>query len=390
MERIYFDNNATTMVDSRVVEEMLPYFSEKFGNSNSLHSFGREGRDALRRAYEELNRDLNIPEEGRVIFNSCATEGNNRVLMGAYYNNVLPGKKKRILVSAEEHESLLEAANFVGSLGADVQFIALDKSGRVTPETLLSAIGDDPSDIALISVMLANNETGIINPVADLAQLAHERGILFHTDAVQAIGKIPVDVTALGVDFLTSTAHKFHGPKGVGFLYIAGGCHLPPLLHGGEHMGGERSGTVNIPLIVGLVAALRYACSEMGDELGRVKEMRDSLEKTILEAVPGAMVFGSSSPRVPNTSLFSFPNVEGEAMLWDLNQHGVAASTGSACSSESLKESAVIDALKVGPDFAHTSIRISLSRFTTPDEIERGTQAIIESYMRLRKISFES
>ena len=244
----------------------------------------------------------------------------------------------------------------------------------------------NPDKTALVSIMWANNETGLIFPIAELAAVCRENGVLFHTDAVQAIGKIPVDVSRVAVDFLTFSAHKFHGPKGIGGLFIRQGLKLTPLLHGGEQMGGKRAGTVNVPYLIGMGLAMEMAVDNLPYEASAVRRLRDKLEDAIL-AIPDTMVVGKRSLRAPNTILASFRGIEGEAMIWDLNQNGVAASTGSACASESLEPNPTFVAMRISDELAHTGIRFSLSRFSTAEEIERASVVIRQSVQRLRAIS---
>ena len=260
----------------------------------------------------------------------------------------------------------------------------MDGDGIVTPEVLEKYI--DPDTTALVSIMWVNNETGLIFPIKELAEMCRERGVLFHTDAAQAIGKIPVDVQEAPVDFLTFSAHKFHGPKGVGGLYMRSGVRIPPLLHGGEQMGGRRAGTLNTPGIVGTGIAVELAVKHLDYENTEVRRLRDKLEDAIL-SISGTQVIGKRSLRNPNTILVSIKNVEGEAMIWDLNKNGIAASTGSACASESLEPNPTFVAMKINEDLAHTGIRLSLSRFTTEEEIDQAVMILKTSVERLRRIS---
>ena len=384
MERIYLDNNATTIVDPRVKEAMDPFFCRQYGNPNSLHSFGTEVHPAMRLAMDRLYAGIGASDEDDIIINGCACEGNNHVLQGIYYNLVRNGPRNEILTTQVEHPCVRNACAFLESLGATVTYMPVNSDGIVDAETLRRHI--HPDRTALVSVMWANNETGLIFPVQELAEICRENGVLFHTDAVQAIGKLPVDVSRTPVDLLTFSAHKFHGPKGVGGLYIRKGVSLPPLLHGGEQMGGKRAGTVNVPYLVGMGLALELAVDNLAFEKSAVRRLRDRLEDAIL-ALPDTLVVGRRELRTPNTILASFRGIEGEAMIWDLNAGGVAASTGSACASESLEPNPTFVAMGIDKELAHTGIRFSLSRFSTAEEIDRAAELIRHSSERLRAIS---
>jgi cysteine desulfurase len=384
MDRIYLDNNATTIVDPRVKEAMEPFFCQQYGNPNSLHSFGTEVHPAMRQAMDRLYCGIGAGDQDDIIINSCASEGNNHVLKGIYYDLIRQGPKKEIVTTQVEHPCVRNSCAFLESLGAKVTYMPVNADGIVDGDTLRRHI--HPDRTALVSVMWANNETGLIFPVRELAEICRENGVLFHTDAVQAIGKVPVDVAQVPVDFLTFSAHKFHGPKGVGGLFIRKGLKLTPLLHGGEQMGGKRAGTINVPYLVGMGVAMALAVENLDYEERTVRRLRDRLEDAIL-GVPDTMVVGKRELRTPNTILASFRGIEGEAMIWDLNTNGVAASTGSACASESLEPNPTFVAMCISDELAHTGIRFSLSRFSTEDEIERAALAIGRSAARLRSIS---
>jgi cysteine desulfurase len=383
---IYLDNNATTRVDERVVELMLPFFSEHYGNPNSLHTMGTEVHPAMNEALNRLYAGINARDSDDIIINSCATEGNNTVLLGVFNQLIRSGKKKKIISTQVEHPSVSEVLAFLETLGAEIEYLPVNDKGSVDPATLRHAL---TPDTALVSIMWANNETGIIFPIEELALAAHEAGALFHTDAVQAIGKIHVDVQETDVDFLTFSAHKFHGPKGVGGLFIKHGLALTPLLHGGEQMGGKRAGTINVPLMIGMGLAMELAVSSLKIENLEVRALRDYFEAELLK-MPDTIIIGRDSDRTPNTTLVSFKGIEGEAMLWDLNRNGIAASTGSACSSEDLQANATFRAMSIDTDLAHTGIRFSLSRFTTREEIEETLRVIKKSVDRLRDVSLYS
>ena len=384
MDRIYLDSNATTIVDPRVREAMEPFFCQQYGNPNSLHSFGTEVHPAMRQAMDRLYCGIGAGDEDDIVVNSCASEGNNHVLKGIYHDLIRNGPKKEILTTQVEHPCVRNSCAFLESLGAKVTYMPVNADGIVDADTLRRHI--DPDRTALVSVMWANNETGLVFPMGQLVEVCRENGVLFHTDAVQAIGKLPVDVASVPVDFLTFSAHKFHGPKGVGGLFIRKGLKLTPLVHGGEQMGGKRAGTVNVPYLVGMGLAMGLAVENLAFEESTVRRLRDRLEDAIL-AIPDTMVVGRRELRTPNTILASFRGIEGEAMIWDLNANGVAASTGSACASESLEPNPTFAAMCISDELSHTSIRFSLSRFSTEDEIDRAAAVVRQSAQRLRAIS---
>ncbi len=381
--RIYLDNNATTMLDPEAFELMKPYFCEKFGNPNSLHQFGSESHPALRVAMDQLYAGINASDNDDIVVTSCATESNNWVLKGVYNDYILHGDKDHIITTEVEHPAVGATCKFLESLGVKVTYLPVNDVGVINVEDLKNAITDKT---ALVSVMWANNETGMIFPIEEIGQICKERGVLFHTDAVQAVGKIPVDVQKAHVDFLSFSAHKFHGPKGIGGLYIRNGQPLTPLLHGGEHMGGRRSGTLNVPEIIGMGKAMELAVAALDFEKNNVRRLRDKLEDALLK-IPETFVVGTKEQRVPNTILISVKGIEGEAMLWDLNQNGIGASTGSACASETLESNPVMEAIGAEADLAHTALRLSLSRFTTEAEIDTAIDVIQKAVVRLRAIS---
>ena len=381
--RVYLDNNATTIVDPHVFAQMEPYFVQKYGNPNSLHAFASETHPALKEAMEKIYAGIHAPKEDSVVITSCATESNNWVLKSIYFDQILPGKKNHIIVSEVEHPSVIATAKWIESMGAKVTYLPINHEGLIEAESLREVITDKT---ALVSIMWANNETGAIFPVYEIGEICKEFGVPFHTDAVQAIGKVPVDVQALNIDYLTFSAHKFHGPKGVGALYIKKGRELTPCLHGGSQMGGYRSGTLNVPGIVGMGKAMEAAIDALDFEMHDVREMRDDFEDALLE-IPDTFVVTPRNKRTPNTTLISFRGIEGEAMLWDLNQAGIAASTGSACASEDLEANSVMEAIGAAEDLAHTAIRFSLSRYTTEEELEYTIEVVKKAVERLRAIS---
>lgn len=386
MERIYLDNNATTQIDSTVYEVMKPFLTDKFGNPNSLHLFGTEVHPDMIKALDQIYAGINASDDSDIIINSCATEGNNTVLKGIYFDIIQRTDKKHIITSQIEHPSVSHTVDFLETLGVQVTRLPVSADGLITAEALKKEIIKDKT--ALVSIMWANNETGLINPIKELADIAHEHGALFHTDAVQAIGKLKVDVQDVKVDFLTFSAHKFHGPKGVGGLYIKENLEITPLFHGGEHMGGKRSGTIDVPGMVAMGKAMELATTPeaIKYENSYVRKLRDRLEDAI-NALDDTIVIGDRVHRTPNTILASFKGVEGESFLWDLNQNGIAASTGSACSSEDLEADPTFVAMSIDSDLAHTGVRFSLSRFNTSEEIDRTIEVVNKSVKRLREIS---
>ncbi len=384
MDRIYLDNNATTIADPRVKEAMEPFWCQMYGNPNSLHAFGTEVHPYMRVAFDRLYAGINARERDDILLTSCATESNNTVIKSVYHELIRTGRKSEIVTTQVEHPCVANSCRFLEGLGVKVIYLPVNSDGIVDAGILRGHI--DPDRTALVSIMWANNETGLLFPVRDLASLCRENGILFHTDAVQAIGKLPVDVQEAPVDFLSFSAHKFHGPKGVGGLFVREGAGITPLLHGGEQMGGKRAGTINAGGLVGMGLAMELAVQALPYEQSAVRRQRDRLEDAIL-AIEGTTVIGRRELRTPNTILMSVKGVEGEAMIWDLNRQGVAASTGSACASESLEPNPTFVAMCIDSELAHTGVRLSLSRFTTDAEIDAASEAIRVSVARLRSIS---
>ncbi|EAK0823585.1 cysteine desulfurase, NifS family [Campylobacter lari] len=381
--KVYLDNNATTQLAPEAYELMKPFLKEHYGNPNSLHQWGSATHPALKEAMDKLYAGLGASDLDDIIITSCATESINWVLKGVYFDRILNNDRNEVIISSVEHPAVAASAMFLKSLGVKVIELGVDHEGVSSVKDLKEAISDKT---ALVSIMWANNETGMIFPIEEMAQIAHEYGALFHTDATQAVGKIKVNFAKAGVDFASFSAHKFHGPKGVGGLYIKKDIELTPLLHGGEHMGGRRSGTLNVPYIIAMAEALRIANTMLDFENSHIRRLRDKLEDLIL-AMPDTSVVGDRSRRVPNTILASIKGVEGEAMLWDLNKNGIAASTGSACASEALESNPIMEAIGAENDLAHTALRLSLSRFNTEDEIDYAAEQIKKATQRLRAIS---
>ncbi|HFS85011.1 MAG TPA: cysteine desulfurase, NifS family [Epsilonproteobacteria bacterium] len=381
--KVYLDNNATTIVDPHVFAEMEPYFVQRYGNPNSLHAFASETHPALQDAMQKIYEGINASKEDSVVVTSCATESNNWVLKSVYFEYILTGQKNHIIISEVEHPSVIATAKFIENMGCKVTYLPINHEGMIEAQSVREAITDKT---ALVSVMWANNETGAIFPVKEIGEICAEHGVLFHTDGVQAIGKIPVNLQSFNVDYMTFSAHKFHGPKGVGGLFMKKGKELSPLLHGGSQMGGYRSGTLNVPGIVGMGKAMELASKSLAYEMTSVKKMRDFLEEELLK-IPDTFVVTPRSKRTPNTILISFRGIEGESMLWDLNQKGIGASTGSACASEDLESNPVMEAIGAEADLAHTAVRFSLSRYTTQEEIEYTLDVVKNAVTRLRGIS---
>jgi cysteine desulfurase len=385
MERIYLDSNATTVVDPLVKQAMEPFFCQMYGNPNSLHRFGTETHPYMSIALDRMYTAIGADDEDDIIINGCATEGNNTVLKGVFMDSLVKGEPCHIITSQIEHPSVLKTCQYLEEAhGVDVTYLPVDKAGLVTLETLKAHL--IPGKTTLVSIMWANNETGLINPIKELAEYTKEQGVLFHTDAVQALGKIPVSLKEVPADYLTFSAHKFHGPIGAGGLYIRNSVSITPLLHGGEQMGHKRAGTVNVPFMVGMGLAMELATEHLDFLNKEVGRLRDKLEDAILN-LPDTMVIGDRKNRTHNTILASFRGIEGEAFLWDLNKNGIAASTGSACSSEDLEADATFQAMDLDNNLSHTGVWFSLSRFTTEEEIDKSIDVINKTVQRLRAIS---
>ena len=382
MKVIYLDNNATTQCSPAVVEAMLPYFSEKYGNASSMHTFGGNNRHAIDQARQQVASLIGAAHADEIIFTSCATESDNTAIFSAVRSYP---KKKHIITSAVEHPAIMEPYKYLEAQGYRVDFIGVDEYGRFDMQRFQSVLDEDT---ALVSVMWANSETGTIFPIAEIARLTHQKGALFHTDAVQAVGKIPVNVQETDIDMLSLSAHKFHGPKGVGALYVRRGTRFMPYLMGGHQEKHRRAGTENVPYIVGLGKAAELAQKRLTDGTSaRIAALRDELEQGIVATIADVKVNGDPEHRVPNTTNISFGYIEGESILMYLNDLGVCASSGSACTSGSLEPSHVLRAMGVPFQFAHGSIRFSLSDQTTREDIERVLKELPPIIERLRKIS---
>ena len=380
-EGIYLDNNATTMVSPEIVEEMLPFFSEQFGNPSSLHQFGDKVGRALKKARQQVQTLLGAEHDSEIIFTSCGTESDSTAILSAL--RAQP-ERKEIITTVVEHPAVLTLCQHLEKDGYKVHYLAVDKRGRLDMQRYKDLLSDR---VAVVSVVWANNETGTLFPVEEMAVWAHEAGIMFHTDAVQAVGKVPINLKESAIDMLSLSGHKLHAPKGVGVLYLRRGARFRPLLRGGHQERGRRAGTENSASIVALGKAAEMALESMTFENTFVKAMRDRLESGILAAVSHCFVTGDPTNRLPNTCNIAFEFIEGEAILLLLNKLGIAASSGSACTSGSLEPSHVMRAMDIPYTAAHGSIRFSLSRYNTMEEIERVITAVPPIVAQLRKLS---
>jgi cysteine desulfurase len=380
---IYLDCSATTPCDPRVVEKMLPFFTQQFGNAASRnHVFGWAAEAAVEAAREEVARLINAhPKE--VVWTSGSTEANNLAIKGVA--EMYRSKGNHLITCVTEHKAVLDPIKHLEQNGCEATFLPVDRKGHIDLDALRAAITDKT---ILISLMAANNEIGTLHPLAEIGRIAKERGVLFHTDATQAVGKIPLDVIAQDIDLLSLSGHKFYGPKGVGCLYVRRKqprVRLTPILDGGGHERGMRSGTLNVAGIVGIGEAARLAREEMGSEAPRLRALRDRLESGIKAAFPEVVVNGDPDNRLPHLSNVSFPYVEGESLIMGIKE--IAVSSGSACTSASLEPSYVLKSLGLGDELAHSSIRFSLGRFTTQDEIEYAIGKVTAEAARLREMS---
>lgn len=380
---IYLDNHSTTPCDPRVLEMMLPYFTEKFGNAASRnHSFGWEAEEAVEVARKQIAHLIHAdPKE--LIFTSGATESDNLALQGVV--EMYREKGNHIITGSTEHRAVIDTAKYLEKKGIKVTFLPVDKAGMVSPEDVRNAITDQT---ILISIMMANNEIGTINPVAAIGKVAKEKGVLFHCDATQGVGKIPVNVQEMGIDLMSFTGHKIYGPKGVGALYVrrkAPRVRLEAMMYGGGHERGMRSGTLPVPLIVGFGKACELCEQEMSTESVRMAKMRDRLQEGIMNRMDEVYLNGHPTERLPNNLNISFAYVEGEALLMGVKE--IALSSGSACTSATLEPSYVLRALGVGSDLAHSSIRFGLGRFNTDEEVEYTIDRMIKAVTHLREMS---
>jgi cysteine desulfurase len=380
MKTIYLDNNATTQVAPEVLEAITPYFHEWYGNPSSAHSFGGRVARKVKEAREQVAALLGAePEE--IVFTSCGTESDNTAVMSALE---VQNHKKHIVTSRVEHPAIKALCSHLADRGYRVTEIPVDGEGHFDMEHYHESL---TSDTAVVTLMWANNETGALFPVEEAAKMARERGILFHTDAVQAVGKLPISLKKSAIDMLSLSGHKLHAPKGVGVLYVRKGCKFSPFLIGGHQERGRRGGTENTPGIIGLGKACELAALRMEEENTRVKDLRDKLEKGLASNIPNCRINGDPSNRLPNTANISFEFVEGEAILLMMDEFGICASSGSACTSGSLQPSHVLRAMGVPFTMAHGSIRFSLSVYNTEDEIDFVLEKLPPIIERLRSLS---
>lgn len=381
MKRIYFDHSATTPVDAEVAKLTVEYMTEKFGNASSVHAFGREARKAIDEARDKVAALLNA-NSNEIFFTSGGTEGDNLALKGIAFANRKKGN--HIITSAIEHHAILHTCEYLEKQGFTVTYLPVDEYGMVSIEELKNAITDKT---ILISIMFANNEVGTIQPVKEIGQLAREKGIYFHTDAVQAVGSYPIDVKELNIDLLSFSGHKFHGPKGIGGLYVRKGVRIEAIQHGGAHERNMRAGTENVPGIVGLGKASEIAKNEMDKKIAHISALRDKLIQGVMEKIPHTKLNGHPTKRLPGSANFSFLFLEGESLLLNLDLKGIAASSGSACTSGSLDPSHVLLAMGLTHEVAHGSLRLTLGRGNTQEEVDYCLEVLPEIVDRLRQMS---
>ncbi len=377
---VYLDNHATTRTDPRVVEAMLPFFTERYGNAASIsHRFGWDADEAVEHAREQVARAIGA-ESREIVFTSGATESNNLAIKGLAHAAARRGK--HLVTAASEHKAVLDPVKRLEREGWDVTIVDCDEFGRVSAEAVAEVLTDRT---VLVSVMIANNEVGTLNPIAEIGRLCHERGVIFHTDAAQAVGKVPIDVRENAIDLLSISAHKFYGPKGIGALYVRRRepqVRLQPLLDGGGHERGFRSGTLAVPLVVGMGAALELAIPGMDEEPARLRAMRERLHGAIAERVPGIRLNGHPTDRLAGNLNLSFADVDGEALMMAMRD--VAVSSGSACSAADPEPSHVLRAMGLSEDLARSSLRFGIGRFNTIEEIDFAAQAVGTAVERLR------
>ena len=380
MCRIYLDNAATTAVSPEVVEAMLPYFTQVYGNASSVHGVGRDAKRAMENARRQVMKALNIAHPQEVYFTAGGTESDNWAIKAV----ALQRGSGHIITTAIEHHAVLHTCQWLEKRGYDVTYLPVDEYGRVTATQVEKALRPDT---ILVSVMAANNEVGTLQPIGEIGKLCRERGVLFHTDAVQAVGAVPIDVQAMHIDLLSLSGHKLHGPKGVGALYIRKGVKIEPLLHGGAQERGFRAGTENVPGIVGLGKAVEIAQANLADNAARMATLRDQLIHGLMERIPGTRLNGHPAERLPNNANLIFDGVEGEALLLRLDLMGVAGSSGSACTSGALDPSHVLLALGLTPAEANGALRLSLGTDTTEEEIDAVLEILPPIVEDLRRMT---
>lgn len=381
MRKVYLDNAATTALSPRVLEAMLPYFTQYYGNPSSVHAFGREAKQGLDKARDQVAKALHC-EPSEVIFTGCGTESDNTVLLGVAQR--YGDKGKHIITTNVEHHAILHTCEYLEKQGYSVTYLPVDQDGLVTAEQVAAAIRPDT---ILVSIMFANNEVGTIMPIQEIGAVCKEKGVLFHTDAVQAVGHIPVDVQAMHIDMLSLSAHKFHGPKGVGALYCRKGIRLPSYIMGGAQERGRRAGTENVAGIVGLGAAIQLATEQLEENRAKMTALRDRLMTGIQARISEVKLNGHPTNRLPNNVNFSFKYIEGESILLMLDMNGIAASSGSACTSGFLDPSHVLLALGLPHEIAHGSVRLTLGDETTEEDIDYTIDVLEKTVARLRAMS---
>ncbi|HID28095.1 MAG TPA: cysteine desulfurase NifS [Methanosarcinales archaeon] len=384
MKRIYMDHGATSRVDPEVVKAMQPYFTEYFGNASSLHSFGREAKKVLEDSRETVANFIGA-KKNEIIFTAGGTESDNMAIKGVAYKNRKKGN--HIITSAIEHPAVIETCKYLEKQGFEVTYLPVYSEGIIRVEDLENAIREKNNKTILITIMHANNEIGTIQPIEEIGEIAKEKDIYFHTDAVQSVGKIPVDVDAMNIDLLSISSHKIYGPKGVGALYIRKGTKIEAFVHGGGHEFGLRSTTENIPGIVGLAKAIELRKERMQEDLEKLTPLRDYLIRGVLTNIEESYLNGHLTQRLPNNANFYFKYIEGESLILNLDRKGIAASTGSACSSTKLEPSHVLLAIGLKPEDAHGSLRLTLGRENTKEEVEYVLEALMEVVEKLRAIS---
>lgn len=379
---IYLDNAATTKMKDSVIAAMLPYFSETFGNASSTYtSAGQAARKAMNDAREKVAAAIGADSK-ELFFTSGGSEADNWAIKGVALKN--KDKGNHIITTTVEHHAVLHTCEFLEKQGFKVTYVAVDEYGMVNPKDIAEAITDET---ILVSVMFANNEIGTINPIAEIGKICRDKGVYFHTDAVQAAGAVPIDVKEMNIDLLSMSAHKFHGPKGVGALYIRKGVKIDNLIHGGAQESGRRATTENVAGIVGMAQALTEACENMDEKTKKLTALRDKLIDTILETVPYTRLNGHRTKRLPNNTSFCFRYIEGESLLLSLDMMGYVVSSGSACTSGSLDPSHVLLGIGLPHEIAHGSMRVSLSEFTTEEEIDSFIKSVGPIVQRLRDMS---
>jgi cysteine desulfurase len=381
VKKIYLDNAATTPTDARVLEAMLPFFSQMYGNPSSLHAFGQEAKHAIEEARYIVAQFIGAEQE-EIVFTSGGTESNNSAIKGVAYAR--RDKGNHIITSRIEHHAVLEPCHFLEKKGFEVTYIPVDEFGLVDPADVKKAITEKT---ILISVMQANNEIGTIEPISEVGKIAREKGIYFHTDAVQTLGHLPIDVGELNVDLLSASGHKLYGPKGVGILYIKKGVRMLPFMRGGDQEQGRRASTHNVPGIVGFGKAMELAKEEMSREIEQLTLLRDRLIKGIIDKIEYTRLNGHPSVRLPNNVNVSISYVEGESMLLNLDMEGIACSTGSACTSSSLEPSHVLAAIGLSRELAHGSLRFTLGRWTSEEDIDYVLKRLPDIVRKLRAMS---